>query len=71
MGIAEDLFGCLWGKIPDILGKSELRDLPSANFDKPAEEVPLYLIADARFWTKSQLVIHGCLGIEVGNAAYP
>jgi hypothetical protein len=36
------------GKFPDISGESEQRDLPSANFDKPVKEVPLYLVADAR-----------------------
>lgn len=34
------------GKFPDIFGESEQCDLPSANFDKPAQEVPLYLIAE-------------------------
>lgn len=47
MGIAESVFGLLWGSFPDISGESEWHDLPSANFDKPVQEVPLYLIADA------------------------
>lgn len=40
-------FRSLVEKFPGLSGESEQRDLPSANFDKPVKEVPLYLIADA------------------------